>query len=102
MLAQRWETAPYRSEKLKRAAEGKSCVACDADDGTTITAHLPTAGISDAGKGIKCDDFWSAHLCSRCHFEADEGKYRNDVFWRAQMVARTMRRNFKNGKVRVA
>lgn len=99
---QRWETSPVRSEKLTQAAKGQSCVACNAEDGTIVLAHLATSGIADRGTGTKCDDFWGAHLCHRCHYEADHGIYVDDLFWRTQMVAKTLRRLFKNGKLRPA
>lgn len=100
MLAQRWETAPFRSEKLTRYAKGQSCVCCGACDGTVVLAHLPTMGISDGGSS-KCDDFWGAHLCLRCHQLADGAEKRADIFWRAQMVARTLGRVFRNGKAKI-
>lgn len=100
MLTQRWEVAPFRSEKLRAYANGQACVCCGAQDGTVVLAHLPMQGISPGGSS-KCDDFVSAFLCGRCHHEADHGEYRTDVFWRYQMNVRTLKRLFVNGKVRV-
>lgn len=99
MLAQRWEIAPFRSQKLRDYANGQSCVCCGSV-GTTVLAHLPTMGISDGGSS-KCDDFWAAHLCYDCHQLADGEEKRADVFWRAQMVARTLARIFRNGKAKI-
>lgn len=101
MLAQRWEIAPFRSEKLTRYAEGQSCVNCGTCDGTVVHAHLAWPGIADKGMSTKCSDYWGAHLCFRCHHEADLGKYQTDLEWRTQMVAKTLDRIFKNGKARI-
>lgn len=97
MMLQKWETAAIRSPALRESAKNQSCVACGVDDGTIVSAHLAIAGIADRGTGYKCDDFWIAHLCARCHTAADSGEYQQDVFWRAQMVARTLRRLFHQG-----
>ena len=84
-------------KKLRDAARGQSCVACGRWDDSIVFAHLPTKGVADAGMGMKCDDFWGADLCGGCHFEADHGQYRNDIWWRTRMVYRTLRRRFEQG-----
>lgn len=83
-----------RSITLREAAHGASCVACGANDGTTVLAHLPNVG--GGGKGIKCDDIWGAHLCRACHELAD-GLYRREYEWRSRMILATQRRLVHNG-----
>jgi len=97
MLAQRWEIAPFRSQKLKDAARDQSCVNCGANDGTVVLAHLAWPGVADRGMSSKCDDWAGAHLCMRCHTAADSGEYQTDFFWRTQMTYRTLRRLFNQG-----
>ena len=90
----------YRSDKLRKAARDQSCVNCGAEDGTTVMAHLAWPGIAERGMGHKCHDFWSAHLCHRCHTAADSGAFHADFFWRTQMVARTIARLFDKGVIK--
>jgi hypothetical protein len=90
----------HRSQKLRDAARDQSCVNCGTCDGTVVMAHLAWPGVADRGMGHKGDDFWSAHLCHRCHASADSGEFHLDFFWRTQMVARTLRRLFDKGIVK--
>jgi hypothetical protein len=90
----------FRSDKLRKAARDQSCVNCGAEDGTTVMAHLAWPGIAERGMGHKCHDFWSAHLCHRCHTAADSGAFHADFFWRTQMVARTIARLFDKGVIK--
>jgi hypothetical protein len=92
----------YRSRPLLDLACGQSCVNCGADDGTIVAAHLAWPGVADRGIGHKCDDFWCAWLCRRCHESADSGEFHRDFFWRTQMVARTLRRLFVLGHLQVS
>ena len=89
----------FKSEKLRKSANGEACVNCDTQDGTVVLAHLPMMGIADGGSS-KCDDFVSAYLCRRCHFEADHGSKRRDVFWRYQVNVKTLRRMFEKGAIK--
>lgn len=82
---------PWRSEWWTRQADGQSCVCCGAQDKTVVLAHLPMMGVSQGGFS-KCDDFWGADLCRRCHDLADSEHYRQDVYWRSLMLKRTLRR----------
>lgn len=91
---------PFRSEKLRKSANGETCVNCNAQDGTVVLAHLPMMGIADGGSS-KCDDWCAAYLCMKCHQMADHGEMRRDAFWRYQMNARTLRRMFQKGVLRV-
>jgi hypothetical protein len=86
--------------RIRKLAEGQSCVACGNWDGTVVHAHLPNAGVSDAGMGGKCLDLWGAHLCSACHYEADHGEYRNDIWWRTRMVYLTQCRLVEQGHLK--
>lgn len=90
----------YESAKLRKAAKDRACVSCGAQDGTVVLAHMPIAGVADAGMGGKCGDHWAAHLCARCHSDADSGPYRRDIHWRARMVYRTLNRLFSDGVVK--
>jgi hypothetical protein len=73
-------------------------VNCGAQDDTVVLAHMPNYGITETqGQSRRCDDFWAAHLCVRCHELADSGPYRRDHMWRARMVYRTLRRLFADG-----
>jgi hypothetical protein len=91
----------FVSQKLRDSARDETCVNCGATDGTVVLAHLPMMGIADGGSS-KCDDFWAAFLCGICHSLADGSEKRRDVFWRSQMVARTLRRLFQKRILRVA
>lgn len=92
----------YTSPTLRALAEGRPCVNCNTEDGTTVLAHLPFFGIADHGMAEKCDDFWAAWLCRACHERADSAELRKDLFWRTVMVARTLRVLFKLGHLRVS
>lgn len=87
-----------RSKKLREAARGESCVNCNDNDETTVMCHLPFPG--DAGRGIKTDDYWSAHLCWSCHVYADSAEGRRDYSWRGLMIHRTLRRLVQSGILR--
>lgn len=82
---------------LREAARGESCVACGAPG--AVLAHLADPGQS--GVGQKCDDEMGAHLCGRCHYEADHGRYRRDYKWRHRMIGRTAGRLVISGKWRL-
>jgi len=79
--------------KLRRLAKGQSCVMCGADDGTIVLAHLP---YRNSGMGMKAPDVCGAHLCFRCHNEAD-GPRRMDHEWRFLALSRTLERLWKAG-----
>lgn len=59
--------------KLRKAAEGQSCVRCGST-GTTILAHYSGLRQHDYGKGkaIKGADVAAAHLCHQCHEYFDQ------------------------------
>lgn len=56
-------------EKLRRAAQGQSCVRCGVDNGTTVLAHIggPRAHLYGRGMGHKGHDAIAAWLCRDCH-----------------------------------
>lgn len=71
---------PYRNKKLLQASKGRSCISCDADDGTIVRAHYQGIGSHRLGKGWsqKPHDFASADLCFRCHGNFDSYAEAND------------------------
>jgi len=89
----------FKSKKLREAARDEACVSCGSI-GTTVLAHLPYMGIADGGSS-KCDDWVSAFLCDKCHYEADHGERRRDIFWRYQMNVRTLRRMIERQVIRI-
>jgi hypothetical protein len=89
----------FKSQKLRDSARDEACVNCGIQDGTVVLAHLPMMGIADGGSS-KCDDFVCGFLCTRCHYEADHGSKRRDVFWRYQVNVKTLRRMFEKGAIR--
>lgn len=91
----------YRNPKLLRLAEGQSCVNCDIQDGTIVSAH------SNFGKGmgLKASDSTIMHLCFRCHTEYDQGSKMNRYEKREfaeKMNGRTLRRLLEQGKLVVS
>lgn len=74
--------------KLTKAAEGQSCVRCNADDGTIVLCHYSGPWQHKFGKGmrIKGADIAGADLCSKCHKFFDEYETRPDVSeqWRLE------------------
>jgi len=86
--------------RIRKLAAGQQCVACGSWDDSVVLAHMPIAGIADAGMGGKCLDLWGAHLCKSCHWQADHGHYRRDTEWRARMVYRTLSRLVEQGHIK--
>lgn len=62
----------FESKKLLDAARGLHCQNCGADDGTTVAAHANWHEYGK-GRGLKCHDFFTAHLCFECHTWLDSG-----------------------------
>jgi len=58
----------FKSANLQRMANGQSCVACGADDGSTVLAHRNE--YKARASGI---DVWALELCARCHANYDQG-----------------------------
>lgn len=63
----------YRNPKLRKAADGESCVACGRQDGTVVWAHA-NSQIWGKGMGIKASDAAGMLLCSGCHLAHDQGR----------------------------
>lgn len=57
---------PYRNQKILDAARGEACTICEANDGTTVAAHLNESW-AGKGAGQKADDCAVMFLCARCH-----------------------------------
>ncbi|MDP5210980.1 hypothetical protein [Microbulbifer sp. 2205BS26-8] len=64
---------PTRIPKLLALAKGRNCVQCGNNEITTVAAHYqgPRSLSYGKGRGIKPHDAMAAHLCYRCHSEAD-------------------------------
>ncbi|MFS1525334.1 hypothetical protein ACL7TT_14685 [Microbulbifer sp. 2304DJ12-6] len=64
---------PTRLPKLLRLAKGRDCIRCGNNEGSTVAAHYQGQRSHSYGKGrgIKPHDAMAAHLCYRCHAEAD-------------------------------
>lgn len=60
---------------LRKAAEGKSCILCGAEDGTVVLAHL-RVGLN-GGLGKKPPDHHGIEACFSCHSYID-GEGRSD------------------------
>ena len=63
----------YRNEKLRRSADGESCVACGSRDGTVVWAHANSLSWGK-GMGLKASDAAGMYLCGRCHVGHDQGR----------------------------
>lgn len=62
----------YRNKKLLEIVRESPCQCCNKIDGTIVAAH--SNQLRDGkGKGIKAQDYRIAALCSRCHYELDQG-----------------------------
>ena len=66
--------SPYRNKKLLAASNGRPCVRCHKNDGTTVRAHYTGVRQHQYGKGLgqKGHDFISADLCGSCHAHFDQ------------------------------
>jgi hypothetical protein len=63
----------FESEKLRSAAEGRTCVRCGGTDGVVGCHYTGARRLAyGGGFGIKVHDFLIAHLCDRCHREMDQ------------------------------
>lgn len=72
-----------RSTKLMHLYRVIPCQLCGKDDGTVCGAHSNQAKHGH-GRGIKASDIYCASLCSKCHYEIDQGK----VFPREEKIER--------------
>lgn len=93
-----------RSRKMLNAAAGETCARCGADDGTIVAAHYTglRQHIYGKGKGIKCHDPCSAHLCRTCHEYFDEPTERKSIARSEEFlhcIMLTMIRLFNNGTI---
>ncbi|WP_299947769.1 hypothetical protein [uncultured Microbulbifer sp.] len=70
---------PTRIPKLLVLAKDRNCVHCGNNEGTTVAAHYQGQRSHSYGKGrgIKPHDAMAAHLCYRCHSEADSSALGN-------------------------
>lgn len=65
----------YRNKKiLGLANEIEKCTGCGKFADGTITAAHSNQLIDGKGAGIKAHDYRVAYLCSKCHYELDQGK----------------------------
>jgi hypothetical protein len=92
---------PYRSVKLRTAARDRSCVLCQAKDGSVVPAHLPGSFYGmPAGVGQKTHDWLVGHLCFECHENMDT-IWRMDAVIRMRALCLTLERLFDEGIITV-
>ena len=106
-------TMTFRSKSYLDSAKGQSCVNCGRKDGTVVAAHYQglRAHAFGKGKGIKPSDLMTAHLCSRCHKDADSYEWSNlpdktlrqidvsEAFM--YLILKTIERNIEQGVLEV-
>jgi hypothetical protein len=63
----------YRNKKLLELCREIPCQSCGNSDGTVCAAHSNQQR-DGKGTGIKASDAMVASLCSKCHYELDNGK----------------------------
>ncbi len=66
------KTTYVRSKALMKAYRELPCQWCGIEDGTVCGAHSNQAR-HGKGRGIKASDDKCASLCSKCHYELDQG-----------------------------
>lgn len=88
--------ATYRNEKLRRSADGESCVNCGAQDGTVVWGHS-NQQVFGKGMGLKCSDAAGFYICGRCHTAHDQGRAlskserrENEFEWIAKSLVRAI------------
>jgi len=89
MRAQAPKREYVRSRPLMKAYRAIACQLCFAEDGTVCGAHSNWLCHGKA-KGKKADDNRCASLCSRCHFDIDQGAKltkteRFELWWEAHV-----------------
>lgn len=89
------KSPPIRSQKLRDAARGQSCVRCGSEDETVVLAHLPISG--EFGTGLKTHDIVGAHLCRPCHEHVDGPEGRRDYELRFHLLVETQVRLMRQG-----
>lgn len=62
-----------RSKKYRELCRTIPCQNCFTDDGTVAASHSNQSKHGH-GRGIKASDEYCASLCSKCHYEVDQGK----------------------------
>lgn len=86
---------------MREGARGTRCVLCKTRP-THSCAHIPTKQIGFlSGMASKCPDWLIADLCQDCHWEMDEGKYRNDIEIRFKAFALTIERRIDQGILKI-
>jgi hypothetical protein len=90
-------------QKLRNAAEGRTCVRCGAPDAVLAHYSGPRQHAYGKGRGIKGHDAVAAMLCSVCHSWFDEYKDGNTVERSEEFlhyVALTIIRLFNSGVIK--
>jgi hypothetical protein len=65
--------ALYRNKRLLELCRELPCQSCGRNDGSVCAAH--SNQLRDGkGTGVKASDAMVASLCSKCHYEIDNGK----------------------------
>ena len=92
---------PTRIPKLLALAKNRTCVGCGIHDDTTVAAHYQgyRSHAYGKGRGIKPHDAMSAHLCFRCHGDADrsglaEGRIEHSAVFLRYIILTHMRLYF--------
>lgn len=93
----------YRNKRLLEIARESYCQHCGIQDGTVVAAH--SNQLRDGkGRGLKAHDYRVAFLCSKDHYELDQG-YAMAKFERVAMWEEAHRKTigwlFENGYVEV-
>lgn len=100
------KSQPVRSQALRKAADGQSCVRCGVNDGTVVLAHY--TGLRQhtygKGRGTKGDDLVAAELCRDCHEDFDRPGERKSVEASEEFlhcVVLTQRRWYERGLMKL-
>lgn len=103
---------PFRSDALRNAAQGRSCIRCGVVDGTVVYAHYTGVRQQSFGKGMgtKCHDIHGADLCMCCHSYFDQyqgcnGSQESKVSLSEEFlycVSKTQERNINEGVLLVS
>ena len=101
--SKRRERCMYRNKRLLELARESYCQHCGIQDGTIVAAH--SNQLRDGkGRGLKAHDYRVAFLCSKDHYELDQGygmaKFERVAMWE-EAHRKTIGWLFENGYVEV-
>lgn len=83
--------------KIRKHANGQSCVRCGTCDETVVLCHYsgPWQHRFGKGRGIKGNDLAAAELCGRCHKYFDEYETGNTVERSEEFLAMCLLTNIR-------